>query len=73
MMTGSDLCANAKPWDPMVETVAVIYEEFYIQVARLASKLFVNKAAHLMWVQQDLIALGLISYLFFDLFIFQIC
>ena len=32
VMTGSDLCASAKPWDLQLETVAVIYEEFYIQV-----------------------------------------
>ena len=34
-MTGSDLCASAKPWDLQLETVAVIYEEFYIQVNTL--------------------------------------
>ena len=32
VMTGSDLCASAKPWHLQLETVAVIYEEFYIQV-----------------------------------------
>ena len=32
VMTGSDLCASAKPWDQQIKTVAVIYEEFYIQV-----------------------------------------
>ncbi len=31
-MTGSDLCASAKPWHLQLETVSVIYEEFYIQV-----------------------------------------
>ena len=31
-MTGSDLCASAKPWDQQLKTVSVIYEEFYIQV-----------------------------------------
>jgi hypothetical protein len=34
VMTGSDLCANAKPWHLQLETVSVIYEEFYIQVLR---------------------------------------
>jgi hypothetical protein len=33
VMTGSDLCASAKPWHLQLETVSVIYEEFYIQVA----------------------------------------
>ena len=32
VMTGSDLCASAKPWEQQIKTVAVIYEEFYIQV-----------------------------------------
>ena len=32
VMTGSDLCASAKPWHLQLETVSVIYEEFYIQV-----------------------------------------
>ena len=31
VMTGSDLCASAKPWEQQIKTVAVIYEEFYIQ------------------------------------------
>ena len=31
VMTGSDLCASAKPWDQQLKTVSVIYEEFYIQ------------------------------------------
>lgn len=30
-MTGSDLSASAKPWDIQVETVRVIFEEFYQQ------------------------------------------
>lgn len=30
-MTGSDLSASAKPWDIQVETVKVIFEEFYQQ------------------------------------------
>ncbi len=30
-MTGSDLCASAKPWDVQKETVKVIFEEFYEQ------------------------------------------
>lgn len=30
-MTGSDLAASAKPWDIQVETVKVIFEEFYQQ------------------------------------------
>lgn len=30
-MTGSDLSASAKPWDIQVETVKVIFEEFYEQ------------------------------------------
>ena len=33
-MTGSDLCASAKPWDQQLKTVSVIYEEFYIQVTK---------------------------------------
>ena len=32
VMTGSDLCTSAKPWDQQLKTVSVIYEEFYIQV-----------------------------------------
>ena len=32
VMTGRDLCASAKPWEQQIKTVAVIYEEFYIQV-----------------------------------------
>ena len=35
VMTGSDLCTSAKPWDQQLKTVSVIYEEFYIQVIRL--------------------------------------
>lgn len=31
IMTGSDLCASAKPWKDQLDTVAVIYEEFYRQ------------------------------------------
>ena len=31
-MTGSDLCASAKPWDLQMQTVEVIYDEFYKQV-----------------------------------------
>ena len=34
VMTGSDLCASAKPWDQQLKTVSVIYEEFYIQVTK---------------------------------------
>ncbi|ROT67949.1 putative 3',5'-cyclic phosphodiesterase pde-5 [Penaeus vannamei] len=30
-MTACDLCASAKPWDVQVETVKVIFEEFYEQ------------------------------------------
>lgn len=30
-MTGSDLSASSKPWDIQVETVKVIFEEFYQQ------------------------------------------
>lgn len=30
-MTASDLSASAKPWDIQVETVKVIFEEFYQQ------------------------------------------
>ncbi|XP_066975379.1 probable 3',5'-cyclic phosphodiesterase pde-5 [Macrobrachium rosenbergii] len=30
-MTACDLCASAKPWDIQVETVKVIFEEFYEQ------------------------------------------
>ena len=32
LMTGSDLCASAKPWDLQMQTVEVIYDEFYKQV-----------------------------------------
>lgn len=32
LMTASDLCSSAKPWDLQLETVSVIYEEFYVQV-----------------------------------------
>ena len=31
-MTACDLCASMKPWDIQVETVKVIFEEFYAQV-----------------------------------------
>lgn len=39
-MTGSDLSASAKPWDVQVETVKVIFEEFYDQgdAERLAGR-----------------------------------
>lgn len=30
-MTASDLSASAKPWDVQVQTVRVIFEEFYQQ------------------------------------------
>jgi len=30
-MTAADLCASTKPWDAQVETVKVIFEEFYEQ------------------------------------------
>ena len=32
MMTSCDLCASAKPWDIQLDTVKVIFEEFYVQV-----------------------------------------
>ena len=32
-MTASDLCASIKPWDVQLETVKVIFEEFYVQVS----------------------------------------
>ena len=35
LMTGSDLCASAKPWDLQMQTVEVIYDEFYRQVCKL--------------------------------------
>ena len=35
LMTGSDLCASAKPWDLQMQTVEVIYDEFYNQVCKL--------------------------------------
>lgn len=31
-MTACDLCASMKPWDIQMETVKVIFEEFYAQV-----------------------------------------
>ena len=31
-MTACDLCASIKPWDIQVQTVKVIFEEFYAQV-----------------------------------------
>lgn len=31
MMTSCDLCASAKPWDIQLDTVKVIFEEFYVQ------------------------------------------
>ena len=34
IMTGSDLCASAKPWKKQLDTVAVIYEEFYRQASK---------------------------------------
>ena len=34
LMTGSDLCASAKPWDLQMQTVEVIYDEFYRQVCK---------------------------------------
>ena len=34
LMTGSDLCASAKPWDLQMQTVEVIYDEFYNQVCK---------------------------------------
>ena len=53
LMTGSDLCASAKPWDLQMQTVEVIYDEFYRQVCKfcnLSSKhkniLTVRKVQH---------------------------
>ena len=43
MMTGSDLCANSKPWDLQMQTVNVIYEEFYKQVGLGIKKFFANE------------------------------
>ena len=37
LMTGSDLCASAKPWDLQMQTVEVIYDEFYRQVCKLCN------------------------------------
>ena len=31
-MTACDLCASSKPWHVQLETVKVIFEEFYAQV-----------------------------------------
>ena len=36
-MTGSDLCASAKPWDLQMQTVEVIYDEFYRQVCKFCN------------------------------------
>lgn len=33
-MTACDLCASTKPWEVQVETVKVIFEEFYEQVTQ---------------------------------------
>ena len=41
VMTGSDLCASAKPWEQQIKTVAVIYEEFYIQVKGVEGKVLI--------------------------------
>ncbi|KAH1018184.1 hypothetical protein HUJ05_005998 [Dendroctonus ponderosae] len=43
-MTGSDLSASAKPWDIQVETVRVIFEEFYQQGDAERSALVLRKA-----------------------------
>ena len=37
LMTGSDLCASAKPWDLQMQTVEVIYDEFYKQVCSVCN------------------------------------
>ena len=37
LMTGSDLCASAKPWDLQMQTVEVIYDEFYRQVCKFCN------------------------------------
>ena len=37
LMTGSDLCASAKPWDLQMQTVEVIYDEFYRQVCEFCN------------------------------------
>ena len=45
VMTGSDLCASAKPWEQQIKTVAVIYEEFYIQVREGEGKVLIVRCA----------------------------
>ena len=51
LMTGSDLCASAKPWDLQMHTVEVIYDEFYRQVCKFCNlsskhKNIVRKVQH---------------------------
>ena len=36
-MTGSDLCASSKPWYLQMQTVDVIYDEFYRQVCSVGN------------------------------------
>ncbi len=38
MMTSSDLCASAKPWDIQLDIVKIIFEEFYAQVVISAAE-----------------------------------
>jgi len=32
IITACDLCASAKPWDIQLQTVHIIFDEFYLQV-----------------------------------------
>ena len=53
-MTGSDLCASAKPWDLQLETVAVIYEEFYIQVDAAIKSMIIIYMSSIDFILQSL-------------------
>ena len=56
LMTGSDLCASAKPWDLQMQTVEVIYDEFYKQVCE-------PEILYYTFIKQNLFEYQIIKYI----------
>ena len=59
LMTGSDLCASAKPWDLQMQTVEVIYDEFYRQVCTLCNLPSKHKSITVRKVEHETFKLNL--------------
>lgn len=59
LMTGSDLCASAKPWDLQMQTVEVIYDEFYRQVCKFSNHSSKHKNITVRKVQHETSKLNL--------------